>query len=85
MPLDDATLDLVRQSLVIVLKITAPILLAGVVIGLVISILQSVTQIQEQTLTLVPKIFVMLVVALALMSWIVQRIIDFATEMFMMH
>lgn len=81
MSLDDSTLELVRTCLVITLKIAAPILLAGVLIGLIISIIQAVTQIQEQTLTLVPKIFVMIIVALMLMPWIVMRLVEFATEM----
>lgn len=85
MPLDDATIDLVRQALIITLKICAPILAAGILIGLVISILQSVTQIQEQTLTLVPKIIVMVLVAIALLGWIIQRLADFTIDMLTLH
>ncbi|HVZ92875.1 MAG TPA: flagellar biosynthetic protein FliQ [Phycisphaerales bacterium] len=85
MPLDDSTIDIVRQALIIAMKLVAPILLSGVVIGLIISIFQSVTQIQEQTLTLVPKIFAMTVVAVAMLGWIIQRIADFAIEMFSLH
>jgi flagellar biosynthesis protein FliQ len=82
---DDATLDLVRQSLVISMKIMFPILAAGIVIGLIISIFQSVTSIQEQTLALIPKIFVMIVVSLALLPWIAIRLAEFAIEMFTLH
>lgn len=82
MPIDDSTVDLVRNSLIVALKIMFPILAAGVLIGLVISIFQSVTSIQEQTLALVPKIFVMILVALALLPWILIRLADFAIEMF---
>jgi hypothetical protein len=60
MPYDEVGVELVRQALFITLKIAAPILLAGVVVGLIISILQSVTSIQDQTLSFVPKIVVML-------------------------
>ena len=82
MVLDDATIDLVKLALIMSLKIMAPILIAGIVVGLVIAIFQSVTSIQEQTLTLVPKIFVMVLVAVILLPWIVQRIGEFALEMF---
>lgn len=82
MPLDHPFLDFVSQALIITLKVSAPILIAGVVIGLVIAIVQSVTQIQEQTLTLVPKIFIMVLVSLSLLSWIISRIADFTVEMF---
>ena len=66
------------QALIIAL----PILGSGLVVGLFISLFQAVTQIQEQTLTFVPKIVVMLVVAMVLLSWISVRMIDFAVEMF---
>jgi flagellar biosynthetic protein FliQ len=79
---DDVYLELARQAIIITLKVGLPVLLGGIVIGLAISILQSVTQIQEQTLTLVPKIVVMGGVSVALMPWIAQRVADFAIVMF---
>lgn len=79
---DDASLDLVKQSLLIALKIAGPVLAAGVVVGLVISIVQSVTSIQEQTLALIPKIIAMVVVIIALLPWILVRLADFAVQMF---
>lgn len=85
MPIDDTTLDLVKQTLFIMMKIAFPILAAGVLIGLVISIFQSVTSIQEQTLALVPKIFVMIAVTIALLPWIVARLAEFSIEMFRLH
>jgi flagellar biosynthetic protein FliQ len=82
MVFDQSVIDVVRTALIIAMKISAPILAAGVAIGLVISIIQSVTQIQEQTLVFVPKIFSMLLVAILLMNWVIQRLADFAAEMF---
>jgi len=79
---DDSIIDLVREMLLITLKIAAPILLAGIAVGLVISLFQSITSIQEQTLTFVPKIAAMLVVAVVLLPWIVQRLVEFTVEMF---
>ena len=79
---DESTVLLVREMLLISLLIVAPILAAGVVVGLVISIIQSVTSIQDQTLTFVPKIAAMTLVAAALMPWIVGRLVEFAAEMF---
>ena len=84
MPIDDTTLDLVRNALIIAMKVMFPILAAGIVVGLIIAIFQSVTSIQEQTLALIPKIFVMVAVAVALLPWIVIRLADFAVEMFTM-
>lgn len=78
---DDNIVELVRVMLLITLKIAAPILLAGVVVGLVISLFQSITSVQEQTLTFVPKIAAMLLVAALLLPWIVQRLVEFTVEM----
>lgn len=80
--MDEATVDLARHALIIALQIAGPILICGIAIGLVISIFQSVTQIQEQSLALVPKIIAMVLLAVALMPWIVSHILDFAQEMF---
>jgi flagellar biosynthetic protein FliQ len=79
---DDALIQTAIDALIITLKIMAPILAAGIVVGLVISILQSITSIQEQTIAFVPKIFAMVLVAVALIPWIVARLIEFTREMF---
>jgi flagellar biosynthesis protein FliQ len=82
---DEMTLQLVRDTLILVLKVASPILAAGVVVGLIVSIFQSVTSIQDQTLTFVPKIIVMVVVAALLLPWIVARLLGFAHELFSLH
>ncbi len=79
---DESAVYIVRETLLIALIVSAPILIAGVVIGLVISLIQSVTSIQDQTLTFVPKIVAMVLVAVILLPWIVLRLVEFAAEMF---
>ena len=74
--------DVARQALWESLIIAVPILGSGLLIGLFVSLFQAVTQIQEQTLTFVPKIIVMILVAIVLLGWIAVRMIEFATEMF---
>jgi flagellar biosynthesis protein FliQ len=81
MNLDSAT-DLVRQTLVLALIVSAPMLIIGLGVGIVVSLLQAVTQIQEQTLTFVPKIAAMVAAAIVLMPWISQRVLEYATTMF---
>ena len=81
MTYDPQTIELVRDTLLIALKIAAPILLAGVVVGLFISIFQAITSIQEQTLTFVPKIVAMLLVAVVLIPWIAVRLMEFTVQM----
>ncbi|MBL8875309.1 MAG: flagellar biosynthetic protein FliQ [Phycisphaerae bacterium] len=80
--IDESMLEMVRQSLVITLKIAAPVLMAGIVIGLIISLIQAVTSIQDQTLSLVPKIVVMVIVAALLLPWILGRLAEYAVEIF---
>lgn len=79
---DESTLSLVRDALLITLKIAGPILAAGVLVGLLISILQSVTSIHDQSLTFVPKILVMIALAVLLLPWIARRLIEYTTELF---
>jgi flagellar biosynthetic protein FliQ len=74
--------DLIRDTLVLALQISAPMLLIGMAVGIVISLFQAVTQIQEQTLTFVPKIASMIVAAILLMPWISQRLLDYAAKIF---
>lgn len=81
MPYDESLIALVRETVMIALKIALPILGAGVVIGLVVSIIQSITSIQDQTLTFVPKIVVMMAVLILLTPWIFIRLLDFAAEL----
>lgn len=78
---DETTIDLAREMLVIALKIAAPILAAGVVVGLIVSIFQSVTSIQDQTVTFVPKIVIMIVVAILLLPWIASRLVEYAADL----
>ena len=81
MGLDQAT-DLLRQTLVLTLVIAAPMLAIGMVVGIIVSLFQAITQIQEQTLTFVPKITAMIAAAVVLMPWIGQRLLDYAAAMF---
>ncbi|MBI5587526.1 MAG: flagellar biosynthesis protein FliQ [Deltaproteobacteria bacterium] len=71
-----------RQTIEVILIISAPVLIVGMVVGLAVSIFQAVTQIQEMTLTFVPKIIAVFLVLLALSGWIMQKMIAFTTEIF---
>ncbi|KPK76560.1 MAG: flagellar biosynthetic protein FliQ [Phycisphaerae bacterium SM23_30] len=75
-------LDLGRQALMTALIIAMPMLCVGLVVGVLISIMQAVTQVQEMTLTFVPKIIAMILAAAFFMPWILNRMMNFAAEMF---
>jgi len=81
MSLERAT-DLVRETLLLALIISAPMLLIGLLVGIVVSLLQAVTQIQEQTLSFIPKIAAMITAAVLLMPWIGKHLLEYAALMF---
>ena len=76
-------LDLGRNAFTMALMTAAPILLMGLVVGLTISLIQAVTQLQEQTLTFVPKIAAMVLAAIFFIPWIATRMLQFTQEMFL--
>lgn len=75
-------LDVARDALLTVLKISAPVLLVGLVVGLIISIFQATTQINEQSLHFVPKIVAMIVALLLLGSWMLTTMKEFTLRMY---
>jgi len=79
----DTAIDLVRNATFLALTVGAPILIVSMIVGLAISILQAVTQIQEQTLNLVPKIVLMTVTMLVVLPWAIQRIMEYTTALFL--
>ncbi|HHL39409.1 MAG TPA: flagellar biosynthesis protein FliQ [Deltaproteobacteria bacterium] len=66
-----------RQTVEVVLMVSGPVLLVGMVVGLAISIFQSVTQIQEMTLTFVPKIIAVFIALLVLFPWMMDVMVSF--------
>lgn len=78
----DFVLYLGRQALTTAFYIMLPILGAGMIVGLLIGIFQAATQINEMTLTFVPKIVIMFLVVFFLMPWILNLMMDFTVEMF---
>ena len=75
----DAATDLVRQTLMMALLVASPMLGIGLIVGVAISLVQAVTQIQEQTLSFVPKIVAMVGAMILLMPWIGHRLLNFTT------
>jgi flagellar biosynthetic protein FliQ len=75
-------LDLGRQALLTALIIAGPVLGIGVLVGLTISVFQTVTQIQDQTLSIVPKIVAMVGAAIFFIPWLAQRVLEYSQEMF---
>ena len=74
--------DLGRQAVMLTLTVGLPVLVTALIVGLVVSTLQAVTQIQEHTLSFVPKILCVCIAAVVAGPWMAGRIIEFAKEMF---
>ena len=75
-------ISVIKDTIVTSMKIGAPILVVVLVLGLVISIIQATTQIQEQTLTFVPKVVATAIIGLFLGSWMLQTLMNFTTRIF---
>ncbi len=78
----DDIVTLGRDALLVTLLASAPMLVAGLIVGLVISVLQSVTQIQEITLSFVPKIIAVMVSFVLFLPWIVSVVMKFSQPIF---
>lgn len=79
-PLEAITLG--QKALTITLLLSAPLLITGMVVGLIIAIFQATTQIQEMTLTFVPKIVGVMLALLFFASWMLIKITDYTQELF---
>lgn len=75
-------LDLARNAVTTALMLSAPLLGVALAVGLLVSIVQAVTSIQEQTLSFVPKLFAMAALFLVLFSWMLQTMMRYTTELF---
>ena len=76
-------IDIARETLWIIIKSSAPMLGVSLVVGLVISIFQTVTSIKEQTLTFVPKLLSIFAVIILCGSWVIGNVVDFMTNLIM--
>ncbi|MDD3223482.1 MAG: flagellar biosynthesis protein FliQ [Clostridium sp.] len=77
-------LSTLKQAIYTTMLIAAPFLIVSVVVGLIISIFQATTQIQEQTLTFVPKLLAVAAVGILLSAWIMHTMDDFTISIFKM-
>ena len=74
-------LDVAREAFTTIIVTSAPALLVSLVIGLIVSIFQTVTSIQEQTLTFVPKIIAVFLTLMLLGGWMLDKMVDFMTKL----
>jgi flagellar biosynthetic protein FliQ len=78
----DVAMHLLAQTLLTAAKVSAPILVATLLVGVVISIVQVVTQIQEMTLTFIPKLVVVVVMFVITGAWMMAVVVEFTRHLF---
>jgi flagellar biosynthetic protein FliQ len=78
----DQTVEIMRRLLIEAMMLSAPLLVTAAVVSLAVSLLQTLTSVQEQTLTAVPRLVVVFVVTVAALPWMVHRLVSFTLHLF---
>lgn len=78
----DQTVELMRRLLVEAMMLSLPLLIAACAVSLLVSLVQTLTGVQEQTLTTVPRLVVVFVVAMVSMPWTIHRLVSYTTRLF---
>jgi flagellar biosynthetic protein FliQ len=78
----DTVINLSAQAMSLAFKVAGPLLLGAMVVGLVVSIFQAVTQIQEQSLTLIPKIATIAAITVLLGPWMLDQLVAYTTNLY---
>jgi len=81
---DVMVIKLLREALLITLVVAAPILGVGMFVGLIVSIIQTTTSIQEQTLTFVPKIIAIFMAIIFFGPWMIHMLVNYTVNLFML-
>ena len=79
----DTVINLASQAMTLALEVAGPIMLMGLVVGLVVSLFQAVTQLQEQALSFIPKIVGLAILLLILGPWMLDKLVNYATNLYM--
>ncbi|OQY10761.1 MAG: flagellar biosynthetic protein FliQ [Fusobacteriia bacterium 4572_132] len=79
---EELVMKLVTEALMIILKISLPVLLVGLTVGLLVGIFQATTQIQEMTLSFIPKIISVFLVIFILGHWMVTTLVEYTVSLF---
>jgi flagellar biosynthetic protein FliQ len=79
----DTVISLATQAMTLAVKIAGPILLAGLIIGLLVSIFQAVTSIQEQSLSFIPKIVGVAALIVLLGPWMLDQLVTYTQNLFL--
>lgn len=74
-------IEVCRQAIYVLILTSAPLMVVALIVGLTIALLQALTQVQEATLTFVPKVLAMLLMLAVTMPWMLQTLVDFTNKL----
>ena len=77
----DMAAEIARRLLIEAMVLSAPLLIAACLVSVVLSLLQTLTSVQEQTLTIVPRLFVVFIVTVISMPWLVRRLVTYTVAL----
>ena len=77
----DAVSDMAREAMYLIIRVSLPVLMVSLVVGLISSIFQTVTSIQEQTLTFVPKIIAIFLALVLFGQWMMNSMVEYMVEL----
>ncbi len=77
----ELAIELIKNMIFLAIKLAAPLLVVGMVVGLAISLFQTVTSIQEQTLSFVPKALAIITVLIVALPWMLRMLMEYALEL----
>jgi flagellar biosynthetic protein FliQ len=73
-------IELINRAVMMVLMVAAPLLVTALLVGVVVSLVQALTQIQEQTLTFIPKLVAVAVVGMLSVPWMIRELVEYLTQ-----
>ncbi|PCJ26678.1 MAG: flagellar biosynthetic protein FliQ [SAR86 cluster bacterium] len=80
---EDMVLQIGTDALFLIVSLAAPLLLSALTVGLIVGVFQAATQIQEQTLSFIPKLGALVIALIVMGSWLLQRWVSFTEDLFM--
>lgn len=80
--MEDQVIDIMRSAILLIIKVSSPMLIVAVVVGLIVSIFQTTTSIQEQTLSFAPKIIAIFLSIVVFGPWMMRTLMEFINELY---
>lgn len=80
--MDEIVIDVMRTAILMIIKVSSPMLIVALVVGLIVSVFQTTTSIQEQTLSFAPKIVAIFLAMVVFGPWMISTLVEFINELY---